>query len=170
MNKTVNLNLPCDCRGLNAGDVVYLSGVIYTARDAAHKRMSENPSAMPFDVKNAAIFYCGPTPAREGEVIGSCGPTTSTRMDPFTPALYDMGLKITIGKGKRSKEVVEAIKRNGGIYLIAVGGAAALMKQCVLSKETVAYPELGCEAVYRLTVKDMPLIVAIDSNGNSILK
>lgn len=154
---------------LNAGDEISLSGTIYTARDAAHLRMTDalkRGEEIPLDLNSAAIYYCGPTPAREGEVIGSCGPTTSGRMDDYTPYLMDRGLKITIGKGKRSPDVIQAIMRNGGVYLMAVGGAAALMKSRVLACELIAYGDLGCEAIYKLTVKDMPLLVAADSRGN----
>ncbi len=161
-----------DVTGLKAGDAVSFSGIVYTARDAAHKRMTEAAAEgrpLPFDLRGAAIYYAGPTPTREGEIIGSCGPTTSTRMDDYTPALLDLGLKIMIGKGKRSKEVVDGMVKNKAVYLIAVGGAAALVKSRITSCEDVAYPDLGCEAVRKLTVKDLPLLVAIDSRGNSIL-
>lgn len=161
-----------DVTGLKAGDAVSFSGIVYTARDAAHKRMTEAAAEgrpLPFDLRGAAIYYAGPTPTREGEIIGSCGPTTSARMDDYTPALLDLGLKIMIGKGKRSKEVVDGMVKNKAVYLIAVGGAAALVKSRITSCEDVAYPDLGCEAVRKLTVKDLPLLVAIDSRGNSIL-
>ncbi len=170
MNQPIYLNFPCNVSELKAGQTVYLSGTVYTARDAAHKRMLENGEPLPFDIKGSAIYYCGPTPARSGEVIGSCGPTTSSRMDDYTPALLDMGLRVTIGKGKRSRAVIDSMIKNGGVYLVAIGGAAALMKQCVISCEVVAYEDLGCEAVYKLQVKNMPLIVGIDSRGNSVLK
>lgn len=170
--RTFGITNDYDITSLRAGDAVTFSGTIYTARDAAHKRMTEAAAAgspLPFDIRGAAIYYAGPTPARSGEIIGSCGPTTSARMDDYTPALLDLGLKIMIGKGKRSPAVVEAMKRNKAVYLIAVGGAAALIKSRVTACEDVAYPDLGCEAVRRLTVKDLPLLVAIDSRGESIL-
>lgn len=170
--RTFGITNDYDITSLRASDAVTFSGAIYTARDAAHKRMTEAAAAgspLPFDIRGAAIYYAGPTPARSGEIIGSCGPTTSARMDDYTPALLDLGLKIMIGKGKRSPAVVEAMKRNKAVYLIAVGGAAALIKSRVTACEDVAYPDLGCEAVRRLTVKDLPLLVAIDSRGESIL-
>ncbi|MBQ3554219.1 MAG: Fe-S-containing hydro-lyase [Clostridia bacterium] len=156
---------------LRAGDRIRLSGVLYTARDAAHKRMNEalkKGEELPFDVKGATIYYAGPTPAKPGRVIGSCGPTTSGRMDAYTPNLLDLGLKAMIGKGQRSDEVVTAIKRNGVIYLGAIGGAGALYSECITSMEVIAYEDLGPESIKKLTVKDMPLTVIIDSCGNCL--
>ena len=157
---------------LEAGERVLLGGEIYTLRDAGHKRLVESikRGKPDFDVRGKAIYYCGPTPAANGEIIGSCGPTTSARMDDYAPALYDEGLKITIGKGNRNAAVQSAIVRNRAVYLIAVGGAAALYKSCVISNEPVLYEDLGCEALHRLCVRNMPLMVAIDSRGNNILK
>ncbi len=157
---------------LEAGERVLLGGEIYTLRDAGHKRLVESikRGKPDFDVRGKAIYYCGPTPAENGEIIGSCGPTTSARMDDYAPALYDEGLKITIGKGNRNAAVQSAIVRNRAVYLIAVGGAAALYKSCVISNEPVLYEDLGCEALHRLCVRNMPLMVAIDSRGNNILK
>lgn len=157
--------------GLKAGDIVSLSGVIYTARDAAHKKMHAliaDNKPLPFDIKNAFIYYTGATPAKEGEIIGSCGPTTSKRMDTFTPELLAMGLKGIIGKGSRSQEVISSIKTHSAVYFAAIGGAGAYYKSAVISSELVAFPELLSEAVYRLTVKDFKCVVAVDSNGNSI--
>ena len=165
--------MPQKLKTLHAGDAVYLSGTVYTARDAAHMRllkMIENGDELPFDLCGAAIYYSGPTPAKAGMAVGSCGPTTSSRMDKFTPALIERGVCATIGKGNRSEDVVEAMKKYGAVYFCAVGGAGALMSACVSDAEVIAFPELGCEAVRKLTVKDMPLIVGIDSFGNSILK
>lgn len=155
---------------LNAGDMVYLSGVVYTARDAAHKRMCElldRGEAMPFDFDGAVVYYAGPCPAKPGTPIGSVGPTTSGRMDLYSPRLIERGLRAMIGKGLRGKEVVESIVRHGGVYFAAIGGAAALMGKCVESAEVVAFDELGTEAVRRLVVKDLPVIVAIDSRGRN---
>ena len=156
---------------LRAGDRIRLSGVLYTARDAAHKRMNEalkKGEELPFDVKGATIYYAGPTPAKPGRVIGSCGPTTSGRMDAYTPNLLDLGLKAMIGKGQRSDGVISAIKRNGAIYLGAIGGAGALYSECITSMEVIAYEDLGPESIKKLTVKDMPLTVIIDSCGNCL--
>lgn len=158
---------------LRAGQRVLLSGTAYTSRDAAHKRMTElldRGEPLPFDLKGAAIYYAGPTPAPEGKPIGSCGPTTSGRMDPYTPRFLELGLKCMIGKGKRSPQVVEAMKRYGAVYLCAIGGAGALAAQCIEKAEVIAFEDLGCESVKRLTLRDFPLIVAIDSRGESILK
>ncbi len=158
---------------LKAGRRVLLSGVAYTSRDAAHRRITElldSGGRLPYDLKGATIYYAGPTPAPAGLPIGSCGPTTSARMDPYTPRFLDLGLKCMIGKGKRSKEVTEAIARNGAVYLCAIGGAGALAAQCVERAEVIAFEDLGCESVKRLVLKDFPLIVAIDSRGNSILR
>ena len=158
---------------LKAGDKILLSGVIYTARDAAHKKITELIKAggeLPFELKDAVIYYSGPTPEREGMPVGSCGPTTSSRMDGFAPQLYDLGVAATIGKGGRSEGVKDAITRNGALYLCAVGGAGALLAGCVEAADIVAFPELGCEAVRRMRIKDMPLYVGIDPRGGSLFK
>lgn len=157
--------------GLQVGDVVEISGTIYTARDAAHKRIIDAINEgleIPFPLENQVIYYAGPSPARPGSVIGSCGPTTSGRMDVYTPLLLDMGLAATIGKGPRSKEVIDAIKRNGAVYFAAVGGAAALGAKSISKAETIAYEDLGPEAVRKLEFTNYPCIVAIDSKGESI--
>lgn len=156
---------------LKAGEQILLSGTVYTARDAAHKRIfaqMDEGEALPFDLEGAVIYYAGPTPTPEGMAIGSCGPTTSGRMDPFAPRLLDNGLAAMVGKGNRSQEVVNAICRNGAVYLCAIGGAGALAAQCVQSLEVIAFEDLGCESVKRLELCDLPLIVAIDSQGNSL--
>ncbi|MDR1060182.1 MAG: Fe-S-containing hydro-lyase [Clostridiales bacterium] len=156
--------------GLTAGDRVLLSGIVYTARDAAHARMIEAigaGGALPFDIRGQAIFYAGPTPAPAGAPVGSIGPTTSARMDAFTPRLLELGLAGMIGKGLRSREVIDAIKRHGAVYFASIGGAAALTARRVKSCEVVAYGDLGPESIKRLHVEDMPLIVAIDANGNN---
>lgn len=160
-------------RSLKAGESVLLSGTVYTARDAAHKRIVElinDGKAPPFDLNNAAVYYVGPTPEHDGMCIGSAGPTTSGRMDAYAPLLLDNGLKIMIGKGDRNQDVIDAMVRNGAVYLAAIGGAGALMAASVCSSELVCWEDLGCEAVRRLTVRDMPLTVAIDSAGNDIYK
>lgn len=157
---------------LRAGQRVLLSGRAYTSRDAAHKRITElldRGGELPYDLDGAAVYYAGPTPAPEGLAIGSCGPTTSARMDPYTPRLLDLGLKCMIGKGKRSAEVVEAMRRNGAVYLCAIGGAGALAARCIVECEVVAFEDLGCESVKRLELRDFPLIVGIDCLGGSIL-
>lgn len=156
---------------LRAGDYVYITGKIYTARDAAHKRMYESlekGEALPIDMKNNIIYYMGPSPAREGRVIGSAGPTTSSRMDKYTPALLDLGLKGMIGKGKRQDAVKEAIIRNGAVYFAAVGGAGALLSKKIIKSTVIAYDDLGTEAIRELEVKDFPVIVVIDSEGNNL--
>lgn len=156
---------------LKAGDYVYLTGTIYTARDAAHKRMYEaleRGEKLPFDVKNNTIYYMGPSPAREGRPIGSAGPTTASRMDKYAPSLLDLGLIGMIGKGKRNKAVHEAIVRNKAVYFAAVGGAGALLSKCITSSEIIAYDDLGTEAVRKLIVKDFPVIVVIDSKGRDL--
>lgn len=156
---------------LKAGDYVYLSGTVYTARDAAHKRMQEEleeGKALTFPVKDSVIYYMGPSPAREGQIIGSAGPTTASRMDKYTPALLDMGLKGMIGKGKRTQTVIDAIVRNGAVYFAAVGGAGALLSKCIVSSEILAYDDLGTEAIRKLTVKNFPVVVVIDSQGNNL--
>ena len=158
-------------RGLHSGDYVYITGTIYTARDAAHKRMYEaleKGDALPFDIKNQVIYYMGPSPAREGRPIGSAGPTTASRMDKYTPALLGLGLRGMIGKGKRTEAVKNAIIRNGAVYFAAVGGAGALLSKAIISSEVIAYDDLGTEAVRKLQVKDFPVIVVIDSDGNNL--
>lgn len=150
---------------LKSGDYVYLNGVIYSARDAAHKRMQEG---IPFDIKNQTIYYLGPSPAREENVIGSAGPTTSSRMDKYTPRLLDLGLKGMIGKGKRSKEVIDSIVKNKAVYFAAVGGAGALLSKCIKSSEIIAYDDLGTEAIRKITVENFPVIVVVDSYGNNL--
>ncbi|MGB9809383.1 MAG: Fe-S-containing hydro-lyase [Caldanaerobacter sp.] len=156
---------------LKAGDLILLSGNIYTARDEAHKRMVEaidKGEILPFEIKDSIIYYVGPCPARPGQAIGSCGPTTSGRMDKYTPKLIELGLKGMIGKGLRSKEVVEAMKKHKAVYFTAVGGVGALLAQRVKRAEIIAYEDLGPEAIYKLTVEDFPLIVAIDCYGNNL--
>ena len=158
-------------RILRAGDYVYITGDIYTARDAAHRRMDEaleKGEPLPLDVADQTIYYMGPSPAREGRPIGSAGPTTASRMDKYTPRLLDMGLSAMIGKGKRTPQVLEAIIRNESVYMAAVGGAGALLSKCIISSEIVAYEDLGAEAVRRLTVKDFPVIVVADCEGNNL--
>lgn len=158
-------------RKLKCGDSISLSGVLYTARDAAHKLMIENIKGgkdLPFDVKNQGIYYVGPTPTKPGEIIGSAGPTTSYRMDDLTIPLLEKGLKIMIGKGKRDKEVIEAMKEYGSVYLAAIGGAGAYISNSIKSCEVIAYDYLGAEAIRKIEVEDLKLIVAIDSYGNNI--
>ena len=160
-------------KNLHIRQQVLLSGEIYTGRDAAHKRMIELLNAgdpLPFDINGKVIYYAGPCPAPPGRVIGSVGPTTSQRMDAYAPRLIEEGLSVMIGKGDRSPEVAEAIRKHTGLYLAAIGGAGALISQCVKKSELIAFPELGTEAIYKLTVKDFPLIVAIDSDGGNIYK
>lgn len=150
---------------LQAGDYVYLSGTVYTARDAAHKRMYEamqRGEEIPIDLNNNIIYYLGPSPAREGQVIGSAGPTTSSRMDKYTPLLLENGLKGMIGKGKRSKEVIESMHKNNAVYFAAIGGAGALLSKCIKKAEVIAYDDLGTEAIRKLEVEDLPVIVVID--------
>ena len=158
---------------LHVGDRVLLSGVVYTARDAAHKRfmaLLDEGKELPFDINGACIYYCGPTPTKEGRAIGSAGPTTSSRMDPFTPRLLGLGLAATLGKGARSSAVNEALKQNGAVYFAAIGGAGALYSKCITSCEAVAFADLGCESVKRLTLKDFPVIVANDCFGETLYK
>ncbi len=158
---------------LNVGDRVFLSGKVYTARDAAHARifdLIDKGEKLPFEIKDAVIYYAGPTPTPDNLAIGSCGPTTSCRMDKFAPKLYDMRLCATIGKGGRSKEVTESIVRNKSVYLCAIGGAGALACECITKCDVIAFEDLGCESVKELEFKDFPLIVGIDSKGNSIFK
>ncbi|MCI5605117.1 MAG: Fe-S-containing hydro-lyase [Clostridia bacterium] len=158
-------------KDLKAGDSVLLSGVIYTARDAAHERMTtnfKNGIPFPIDLKDNVIYYAGPCPAKPGEVIGSCGPTTAGRMDAYTPLLLDNGLGCMIGKGARNDAVVEAMKRNCVVYLGAIGGAGALIAESIKEAEVVAYDDLGTEAIRRLVVEDLPLVVLIDCEGNNL--
>ncbi len=156
---------------LHSGDYVYITGTIYTARDAAHKRMYEileEGKTLPINLKDQIIYYMGPSPAREGRPIGSAGPTTASRMDKYTPRFLDLGLGAMIGKGKRSKEVIDAIVRNDSVYFAAVGGAGALLSKCITSSEVIAYNDLGTEAIRRLTVEKLPVIVVVDSQGNNL--
>lgn len=156
---------------LQAGDYVYITGTIYTARDAAHKRMQETLDRgenLPIDLDNNLIYYMGPSPAREGRPIGSAGPTTSSRMDKYAPKLMDLGLAGMIGKGKRSQSVMDAIVRNGAVYFAAVGGAGALLSKSIIKSEVVAYDDLGTEAIRKLEVKDFPVIVVADKDGNNL--
>ena len=158
-------------KDLKAGDYVYISGTIYVARDAAHKRMMEaleRGEELPIDIKDATIYYMGPSPAREGRPIGSAGPTTATRMDKYAPTLLDLGEKAMIGKGKRSPQVMEAIVRNKAVYFAAVGGAGALLSKCIIKSETVCYEDLGAEAILKILVEDFPAIVVADRYGNNL--
>ena len=158
---------------LRAGDKLTVSGTIYTARDAAHKRLTEliaSGEELPLDIRGAAIYYAGPTPEKPGQVIGSCGPTTSGRMDAYAPGLLDRGLAVMIGKGDRNAAVIDAIVRNGAVYLAAMGGTGALMGSCVKAAHIVCYEDLGCEAIRELKVENMPLTVVIDSQGNDLYK
>lgn len=160
-----------EIKELRAGDYVYITGTVYTARDAAHKRMEEalnQGSPLPLDLKDNVIYYMGPSPARQGRSIGSAGPTTASRMDKYTPRLLDLGLKGMIGKGKRTPEVAEAIVRNQAVYFAAVGGAGALLSKCIVESQVIAYEDLGTEAIRKLTVKDFPAVVVIDSLGNNL--
>ena len=172
MEKKITMPLTAEkTKELRCGDNVLISGVIYTGRDAAHKRLVELLDAgkeLPIDVKDSVIYYVGPAPAKPGQVIGSAGPTTSYRMDAYAPALLDLGLKGMIGKGKRSPEVIEAMKRNGAVYFGAIGGAGALLSKCVKKAEVVCYEDLGAEAIRRLEVEDLPAVVIIDRWGNNL--
>ena len=172
MDRHISVPLTDEAAGsLRAGDYVYLTGVIYTARDAAHKRMYEaleQGKELPFDMRNNVIYYMGPSPAREGRPIGSAGPTTASRMDKYAPALLDLGLKGMIGKGKRNQAVKDAVVRNGAVYFAAVGGAGALLSRSIISSEVIAYGDLGTEAIRKLEVKDFPVIVVMDSVGNDL--
>ena len=172
MDKTITAPIDRETlKSLHAGDYVYISGTIYTARDAAHKRMIETLDEgreLPLDLKDNVIYYMGPSPAREGRPIGSAGPTTASRMDKYTPRLLDLGMGAMIGKGKRSKEVIDAIVRNHAVYFAAVGGAGALLSKCITKSEIVCYEDLGAEAIRKLQVKDFPVIVVIDSEGNNL--
>lgn len=170
------MSFPADKAELSklcAGDKLIVSGTIYTARDAAHKRLTEliaSGEELPLDIRGAAIYYAGPTPEKPGQVIGSCGPTTSGRMDAYAPMLLDRGLAVMIGKGDRNAAVIDAIVRNGAVYLAAMGGAGALMGSCVKAARIVCYEDLGCEAIRELKVENMPLTVVIDSQGNDLYK
>ena len=168
------INAPIDneiVNSLKAGDCVYITGTIYTARDAAHKRMYEaikNGENIPFELKNNIIYYLGPSPAREGQVIGSAGPTTSSRMDKYTPLLLEHGLKGMIGKGKRSDNVIESMHKNNAVYFAAIGGAGALLSKCIKKAEVIAYDDLGTEAIRKLEVENLPAIVVIDNKKNNM--
>ena len=160
-----------DIRKLQAGDYVYLTGIVYTARDAAHKRMMEalqRGESLPFPIKGSIIYYMGPSPAREGRVIGSAGPTTAGRMDKYAPELMNLGMKGMIGKGRRTQAVTDAIIKNGCVYFAAVGGAGALLSKRIVSSEIIAYEDLGTEAIRKIKVEDFPVIVAIDAKGHNI--
>ena len=168
------LTTPCtaqDLEKLRAGDTVLLTGVVYTARDAAHKRLCElvaQGKELPLDIKDSIIYFVGPTPARPGQAIGSAGPTTSYRMDAYSPTLIRQGLTGMIGKGKRNEEVVAAMKENGAVYFGAIGGCGALLSKCIKKAEVIAYDDLGAEAIRRVEVEDFPVIVIIDSEGNNL--
>lgn len=172
MEKRLTLPLSENERtSLRAGDYVFLTGTIYTARDAAHKRMQECINAgekLPFDVNGQTIYYMGPSPERPGQVIGSAGPTTASRMDKYAPTLLNLGLKGMIGKGKRTQEVQDAVVKNQALYFAAVGGAGALISKCIQSSEMIAYEDLGAEAIRRLEVKDLPVVVILDTKGNNL--
>lgn len=166
-------DLTAAARELRAGDRVLLSGTVYTARDAAHKRlfaMLDAGEPLPFPLEGATIYHAGPTPAPEGMPIGSCGPTTSGRMDPYAPRLLRLGLRGIIGKGERSDAVCDAIRETGSVYFNAVGGAGALIAKCITDAEVIAFPELGCEAIRALTIVQLPLIVAIDCHGGNLFR
>jgi len=158
-------------RDLRSGDYVYITGTMYVARDAAHKRMIEaldRGEELPIDIKDATIYYMGPSPARDGRPIGSAGPTTASRMDKYAPTLLDLGEKAMIGKGKRTQEVIDAIVRNHAVYFAAIGGAGALLSKCIKKSEVVCYDDLGAEAIRKIEVEDFPVIVVIDSEGNNL--
>ena len=160
-----------ELKTLKSGDYVYITGTIYTARDAAHKRIYEtlqNQENLPIDIQDQIIYYMGPSPAREGRPIGSAGPTTASRMDKYTPQLLDLGMGAMIGKGKRTQDVIDAVIRNGAVYFAAVGGAGALLSKCITKSEVVAYDDLGTEAIRKLQVENFPVIVVIDSEGNNL--
>jgi len=171
-----HLNLPIspeDVKKLRAGDIVYFTGVMYTARDAAHKRLVElikEGKELPMDVKNSAIYYVGPTPAKPGRAIGSAGPTSSYRMDPYSEDLMKLGLRVMIGKGPRSKELKEALVRNNSVYLSAIGGAAALISETIKKCDMIAYPDLGAEAIHRLEIEEFMAIVTYDSVGGDLFE
>ena len=168
-----NIRLPLsqnDASTLRVGDRAFLTGKIYTARDAAHKKMAQDPDKIPVDLKGQILYYCGPTPARPGRAIGSAGPTTSSRMDPFTPLTLKLGIAGMIGKGKRSKEVRDMIKKYNAVYFVATGGAGALLAKHIIGAKVVGYRELGPEAIFELNVQDLPVIVANDAYGNDIFE
>ncbi|MBQ9032247.1 MAG: Fe-S-containing hydro-lyase [Parasporobacterium sp.] len=172
MEKHITLPLTNELvSSLQAGDMVYLTGIVYSARDAAHKRMIETlekKEALPFDLKGQTIYYLGPTPAREGQVIGSAGPTTASRMDKYTPALLELGLKGMIGKGKRSPQVIDSMKKNHAVYFAAVGGAGALLSRQIRKSRVIAYEDLGTEAIREMYVEEFPVIVVIDAQGTDL--
>ena len=160
-----------EIKSLHAGDMLYLSGTIYTARDAAHKRMYDTLQGggnLPYDIEGSFVYYLGPTPARPGQVIGSAGPTTSSRMDKYTPLLLSKGLKGMIGKGKRSPEVIDAIVKEGAIYCAAIGGLGALLSKRIVASEVIAYDDLGTEAIRKMTVENLPVVVIVDTEGNNL--
>ncbi len=173
-NMERHLNIPLtddEIKSLRSGDMLYLTGTIYTARDAAHKRMYETLQAggeLPYDIEGSFVYYLGPTPARPGQVIGSAGPTTSSRMDKYTPLLLEKGLKGMIGKGKRSPEVLKAIQENGAVYCAAIGGLGALLSKRIVESEVIAYDDLGTEAIRKMKVEDLPVVVIIDTEGNNL--
>ena len=171
MEKNINLSISDEeIKELRAGDILYLKGTFYTARDAAHIRMFETiqrGEEVPFDLNGAFVYYLGPTPARPGQVIGSAGPTTSSRMDKYTPLLLEHGLKGMIGKGKRSQEVIDSIVSHGAVYLAAVGGLGALLSKRIVKSEVIAYDDLGTEAIRKLEVEKLPVVVIIDTQGNN---
>lgn len=172
MEKHIQLPITAEkADSLNAGDFVYLSGQMYVARDAAHKRLMElieKNEKLPIDLKNCTIYYMGPSPAREGRPIGSAGPTTASRMDKYAPTLLDLGEKAMVGKGKRTKEVLDAVVRNHAVYFAAIGGAGALLSKCIKKSEVIAYEDLGAEAIRLITVEDFPAIVVADDHGNNL--
>ena len=171
MEKKINTPITEETAELHSGDYVYITGYMYVARDAAHKRMIETlkeGKELPIEIKDSTIYYMGPSPAREGRPIGSAGPTTATRMDKYAPTLLDLGEKAMIGKGKRSKEVIDAIIRNKAVYLAAVGGAGALLSKCIKESEVICYDDLGAEAIRKIYVEDFPAIVVIDKDGNNL--
>lgn len=172
MDKYINTPITAEVTAsLKAGDYVYLTGAVYVARDAAHKRMIEaleRGEGLPIDIKDSTIYYMGPSPAREGQAIGSAGPTTSSRMDKYAPTLLDLGEKAMIGKGKRSPEVIDAIIRNKAVYFAAIGGAGALLSKCIKKSEIICYEDLGAEAVRKIEVENFPAIVVIDKDGNNL--
>ena len=172
-HKINTADLKVCAENIRAGDRVLLSGTVYTARDAAHKRifeLIEKGEPLPFEISGASIYYAGPTPTPKHLAIGSCGPTTSSRMDPYAPTLLDMGLSCMIGKGERNQAVCDAIVRNGAVYLCAIGGAGALASQCITSCEVIAFDDLGCESVKKLKFENFPLIAAIDCCGGNLFK
>lgn len=172
MDKKINLPITAEIsESLTVGDYVYLTGTMYVARDAAHKRMMEvldEGKELPIPIENAAIYYMGPSPAREGRPIGSAGPTTASRMDKYAPRLLDLGQKAMIGKGKRTKEVLDAVVRNKATYFAAVGGAGALLSKCIVASEVVCYDDLGAEAIRKIEVENFPVIVVADCHGNNL--